>query len=483
MQSDEMFTTPEDIAQTMKQQKKSMSRASIPALLALLAVTPVWLFFLLPTAIVSQLFLFLKRKTKEPKTSPAVPTQPVVEEQKTPQQERKYDVVVYGATGFTGKLAVRYLATQYGDKVKWAIAGRNKAALEAVNNQVPILIADATDRESLAAMARSTKAVIALAGPFAKLGSLLVRVCAETGTHYVDITGEVPWVKEMIEQNDEIAQKTGARIVHFCGHDCVPWDLTVRELAMGLKEAGDEMEEVQCFNEIIFAPSGGTLATMFHALATPEQKRPGGFSALIRLPDGSKAPTKFISANPGTLRYSNVHKSWVGFAIMAQVMARCVSRSQALLNYCSTLKYSEATVYSDFVTGFVESLGLIIGGTALMIPPLAQLLLKLKVLPNPGDGPSAQVMDKGFLRLVAYARGTKGGTATATLYLPTDPGYRDTARMAVESGLTLALEGKKLQCGGGVFTPAACLGRVLLARLIATGAQFAIRVAPASKSQ
>ena len=186
------------------------------------------------------------------------------------------DIVVFGATGFTGKMAAKYIARQYGCRFRWAIAGRRRAALEAVRNELslidnslsnlPIIIADSADLVSLHSMTMLTKVVITTAGPFDKYGSDLVRYCAENGTHYCDITGETDWVRKMIDLHDNVAKRTGARIVSFCGHDCVPWDLCVLELSKKLQSRGETLDEVSFFDFIRSAPSGGTMATVFHSL-------------------------------------------------------------------------------------------------------------------------------------------------------------------------------------------------------------------------
>lgn len=174
---------------------------------------------------------------------------------------RVHDIVLFGATGFTGKLAAQYLAARYSGKdsnVHWAIAGRRAAALESLRaelqlSELPIIIADATDGASLAAMAASAKVVLATAGPFALHGSEVVRACAEAGTHYCDITGETDWVRQMIDRFDDTAKRTGSTIVHFCGHDCVPWDLSVLACADHLRAAGDaQLARISCYDSIVF---------------------------------------------------------------------------------------------------------------------------------------------------------------------------------------------------------------------------------------
>ena len=202
---------------------------------------PVWLAILLPAAIISQLALFLSSRlfskaAKVHKQEIVVPETP--SKLSTDTSSRNLDLVLYGATGFTGKLACTYLAKNYGKALKWGLGGRRRDALEKVRAELgpefkdlPLLIADSADHPALKAMVVQTKVVISTAGPFTLHGTALVAACAEHGTHYCDITGEADWVRQMILRFDDLARRSGSRIVHFCGHDCVPWDLSVLALS------------------------------------------------------------------------------------------------------------------------------------------------------------------------------------------------------------------------------------------------------------
>ena len=196
---------------------------------------------LLQASIVSQLLILvssaLTAKSKPVKDDDGAAAEtPIM--LSTDTSTRTLDLVVFGATGFTGKLACSYLAKTYGRTIKWAVAGRRRDALEKVRgalgpefHDLPILIADSTDQTALNAVAARTKVVISTAGPFSLHGSGLVAACASHGTHYCDITGEADWVRRMVLRYDDLARRSGSRIVHFCGHDCVPWDMSVLALA------------------------------------------------------------------------------------------------------------------------------------------------------------------------------------------------------------------------------------------------------------
>mmetsp|Transcript_14431 Transcript_14431/g.21686 ORF Transcript_14431/g.21686 Transcript_14431/m.21686 type:complete len:500 (+) Transcript_14431:98-1597(+) len=407
---------------------------------------------------------------------------------------RDFDLVLFGATGFTGRLAALYIARQYGSKqFRWAIAGRRKEGLEKIREELAnidptltdlsLIIADSSKPATLQDMARCTRVVITTTGPFDRYGSDLVRMCAESGTHYADITGETDWVRKMIDRYDDKARATGARIVHFCGHDCVPWDLTVMECANALKKSGETLTEVKCFDEINAGPSGGTMETVFHSLDNREKVKTGlGFDPMLKTLLGTVSTSKTVVKNPMSLGYAKEVQSWVGPFLMAMVNGNCVRRSNAVNNYGPSIKYSEATVYPSFMAGFVTIANLLVLGCSLAVPPL-QWLLRKYFLPAPGQGPSEKSMDEGFLNVTAYARGSMGGTVKSEMYFPTDPGYRDTGRMLVESGLALALNEDDIACPGGVFTPAASIGSVLLKRLQATGTIFTVDINPATDSK
>jgi len=393
---------------------------------------------------------------------------------------RNFDIILFGATGFTGRLAALYLAKTYGSSIRWAIAGRRKAALETIRSELvkidaslaklPLVIADSADTQSLLNMVLQTKVIITTAGPFDKYGSDIVKFCAMKGTHYCDITGEADWVRKMIDKYDDAAKKSGARIVHFCGHDCVPWDLAVSECARILKQENDEqLSSVEVFDEANAGPSGGTLATVFHTLEDRVRFEPLlGYDPMLKTLEGTKSDLKTVGNNQMFLGFSKSIKKWVGPFPMAMVNVVCVKRSNSISRYGPNVKYYEATVFPSFMAGYVTLVTSIYLVTAFFLPPLLWFL-KMTVLPSPGEGPSQAQLDAGFLGVTCNALGSKGGRATCEIYFPNDPGYVDTARMLVESGLSLALEEDKLESSGGIFTPAPCLGGTLLRRLMKTG--------------
>ena len=462
-------------------------------LLSVLAL-PFWLFLLAPFALLTYPLKFFGKKPKAPKALEPL----AAPEQITPLAERKYDLVLYGATGFTGQLCAQYLIKQYGNSIKWAVAGRNQAALVKVlaeankkastDYTIDILVGDSSKPDSLRPIVDNTRVLISTVGPFDLYGTPVVNLCAVYGTSYCDITGESDWVRKMIDNFDATAKSTGARIVHFCGHDCVPWDLAVYSVAKELSEKfNQKLTKVDCYDEILGAGSGGTFATLLHSLSGRVQyKSQLGYDPLMKPADGMPATAKGASVsstdpkNQSILSYNKKALgglgAWVGPFVMAMVMANCIRRSNAVNQYSgdNKLRYYEGRIYPSFFAGFVDLVYMIIFGTCLQSPVLTDLLYRF-VLPKPGEGPSDQLLSDGFLRLTAVGTGNAGAQVQATIYFDNDPGYKDTARMLVESGLALALNAEEITVGGGVWTPAACQKETLLKRLVATGTKFEIK--------
>ena len=395
-----------------------------------------------------------------------------------------YDLVLYGATGFTGRLAVAYVATQY-PTMKFAIAGRREEALKKVkvelgNANVGILVADSANKEALSKMVSRAKVVATTAGPFSRYGTLLVETCAELGVDYVDITGETNWVREMIAKYDDTARKTGARIVNLCGHDSVPWDLSTLLLANKLKEGGEDLDRIDFYDDIKSAPSGGTLETALGIMFGTDGKgnnfpnsKALGYDALLKLPDSSPSEFKFKARNVGyTVEFPKKRAlPYRSFFFMAAVNANTVKRSNAINGYGPAVRYTEGTSFPSLCAAVMFVLGYVVYGICIYIAPLRWLMRKF-YLPKPGEGPSDKFMDAGYLHVTGVAKGTKGTVAKSTMSFNVDPGYKDTARMVVESALSLSLDGHKITSGGGVLTPATCQKEVLLERLLATGTSF-----------
>jgi len=314
-------------------------------------------------------------------------------------------------------------------------------------------------------MISETRVVITTVGPYDRYGTPLVELCAHYGTSYCDITGEANWVREMTDKYDETARRTGARIVHFCGHDCLPWDLLTLVVSDSFKKANEEMTNINYYDEVAGAPSGGTIETIFNALESKYNYKPSVQFDPLLISNGTKSQFMSSDKSPRFLSYSTEFGKWCGYFLMASVNCNCVRRSNAINGYGKKLSYNESKVFPGFMAGFTEIVSLFFFVNCVLFPPTKYILQKF-LLPKPGEGPSEEKLEKGFLRITAIGTGASGRKVKGQIYFPKDPGYLETARMLVESGLALALESSKIKVGGGVWTPAVCLGRTVLDRLI-----------------
>lgn len=416
-----------------------------------------------------------------------------------PLKERKYDLVLLGATGFTGSLAVEYLMKQYGvgKSVKWAIAGRNLKKInelkrsiakkgnydESTMDKIDVIIVDTSKRSTLPDLVRNTRTVASTAGPFYAYGSPVVEFCAKYGTSYADITGEVDWSQEMIFKYASVAEETGAQIVSFCGHDSVPWDLSAAQLSEVLKDGRDEeLVSIDFVDKVEGGISGGTLATACLAMDRSGKGTKYDFDPFLRTKSGGKSSRKTKISNPifpSSVSCGKFKGKWTAPFLMAGVNAAVVRRSNALLDEgsCegSSKTYSEAMLAKDLKLAIVQTMILVLAVVSL-INPFSGYLVK-KIIPKPGEGPSERTMEKGYLLIAGVGKGSKGSIAESMLYFPNDAGYFYTSRMLIESALSLALDRPKLPIQeGGFYTPATALGSVLLERLKVIGMKFAVEI-------
>jgi len=328
------------------------------------------------------------------------------------------------------------------------------------------LICDSSQKESLIQVVSDTRVVATTVGPYTLYGSPLLSLCAQLGTSYCDITGELDWVRDMIAKYHNTAKDSGARIIHMCGNDSIPWDISVAELAKALKHKGDELKSVSFFDELVASPSGGTIETVY--LISNAQKVKYPVDPLSLTADGQKSTVKVSLIDPKFPTWSPEMKKWTGFFVMTSANCACVRRSASVLHYSNQFTYHERQVHSGVFDALNLQIGLMMLGISLFFSPTRWIARKF-VFPAVGSGPSKESMDKGFLKVNGFAKGAKGNTVKSVLYFPTDSAYRDTARMIVETGLALALNANKLEVGGGVYTPA-CIGSdILLERLRNTG--------------
>jgi len=397
--------------------------------------------------------------------------------------QRQHDIVLYGATGFVGKLTAEHLARHTPDGVRVALAGRSREKVEAVRDQLtgpardwPIIVADSFDQQSLDTLAQSARVVISTVGPYAKYGLPLVAACAAVGTDYVDLTGEVLFVRESIDRFHEQAGHTGARIVHSCGFDSVPSDLGTLVLSQKVHSDGaGELGDTTLYMAMKGGISGGTAAS---ALTQLDQVRSDAGKRKIALDKFALSPDR--AAEPSgewrdsaAVRYAAEVKSWTAPFLMAMYNTRVVRRSNALLGhaYGPSFRYRElqrtGAGWRGRATAYAIA-GALAAGLGVMSVPFLRPLVR-RALPSPGEGPSERTRETGHFRATLRTRTTTGASYRSVVAAQGDPGYAATAVMLGESALCLAIsrDACPLPPGstGGVLTPATALGTVLVERL------------------
>ena len=408
-------------------------------------------------------------------------------------ENREFEIVVWGASGFTGRLTAEVLIGQYGasNELRWAMAGRNREKLEKVRdeltrkagvdaNSIPILVGDGDDEEFLDELTRRSSVICTTVGPYAKYGSKLVEACAKNGTSYCDLTGEVHWMQRMIEAHQEAAVESGARIVFNCGFDCIPSDLGVFFLQQEMKRRhGVGCSHIQLrVKGFSGAASGGTIASMLTMLEEAE-KDPEVVRAMNEPyslnPKGQQSGPD--SAEGRTPQYDNDFGQWTAPFMMAGINTKVVRRSNALLEfaYGKGFRYDEAMLMGSGPAGFAKASATSAGSAAMMgamsIGPLRRLVSGR--LPQPGDGPSKAQREAGYFDLLLRGTADDGSVIRGRVRGDRDPGYGSTSRMLAESAVCLAKD--PLDVGGGLWTPASAMGEALLARLGRAGVTFEIQ--------
>lgn len=405
-------------------------------------------------------------------------------------RSREFDVVLWGATGFTGRYVALDLAQRYaGSDLRWALAGRSVAKLETIREELaaidpklaelPLIQADAKDRASLDALVARTSVICTTVGPYAKYGSELVGACVEAGTDYCDLTGEVHWQQMMIDAHLERAQETGARIVHACGFDSIPSDLGTYMLQQAAQEGfGAPCEDVRFYMwRIKGGFSGGTVDSMVNTInllrERPELRKVMGNPHALAPKGARKGPKQSELLRP---EFGEEVGGWLAPFVMARVNTRVVHRSNALQGYAygEGFQYSEVLRTGEGPEGAIRALTMTLGLGALaasLSSDLLRPLVQQYVLPKPGEGPSPEAVESGFFEARIYGE-VQGRVLKVKVRGERDPGYGATATMLAESALCLALDGDRLQSPGGVLTPAVAMGDVLIERLRAAGMTF-----------
>jgi short subunit dehydrogenase-like uncharacterized protein len=373
---------------------------------------------------------------------------------------REFPIIVYGATGFTGRLVAEYLAANY-PQLNWAMAGRSQVKLEQVRTEigaaatVPLITADASDPASLAAMVQRADVIVTTVGPYQLYGSELVAACAGSGTAYVDLCGEPAWMREMIDAHHARAKESGARIVFSCGFDSIPFDLGVHQLQkLCIERFGIPAPRIRGRVRAMKGGfSGGTAASLKATLAAAA--RQPSLLKLLASPfaltpgfDGADQPNGLLPY------YDSAVNAWVAPFIMAPINTKNVQRTNFLADY----PYGRDFRYDEMM---------IAPGLGELGKAAADAIAKANPLggeggPKPGEGPSKEERESGFYDIVFIAEYEDGRTARLAVKGDRDPGYGSTSRMIAEAALCLI---EDVQGQGGIWTPGALMPDALVARL------------------
>jgi len=385
---------------------------------------------------------------------------------------RDHDIVLFGATGFTGTLTAEYLTRTLGAN-GWALAGRNRDRLEAVRrrlaeidpaaSELPLLQADVNDLASVRAVAESARVAITTVGPYIRYGEPLVAACAAAGTDYVDLTGEPEFVDRMWLRYHDQAQRSGARLVHSCGFDSVPYDLgalfSVQQLPAGIPI------NLQGFVRVGGSFSGGTYHS---AIEIMSRLRQGASVARERREREARPLGRTVRGVSGAPHHDAAAGGWV-FPMPTIDPLTVLRSARALDRYGPDFTYSHYLVAKRLpvLAGMVGGAGVVIA--LAQLPPTKKLLLMLK---DPGDGPSPERRAKSWFKVRFHGRG--GGASVLTQVSGGDPGYAETSKMLAESALCLAYD--ELPARSGQLTPAVAMGQALIDRLQRAGIQFSVLV-------
>ena len=372
----------------------------------------------------------------------------------------KYDFVIYGATGFTGKLVVEYAIKQYNNnnEVSWAIAGRNNEKLEHVQEKYNLpsdigkIVVDSNDQNSIDEMVSQTKCVLTTVGPYQLYGEKIIKTCISTGTDYVDLCGEPGFMHKIISECSAEAKETGARVVFSCGFDSIPFDLGVlfvqEEVMSKLnKYAPSVRGRVRAMNGEF---SGGTAASMKATMAAL-QSDPELINILVNphaLCDGIQGVQQDDDSKP---TYDEELNTWVAPFFMAPINTKNIHRSNKLMNhiYGENFKYNEMWIQGPGEEGKAAA-------------EFISTMNPLGDAPEPGDGPSRESRENGNYD-VLFCADVDGETIKASVSGDMDPGYGSTSKMIAESAVCLVKDCEDL--AGGIYTPAASMGKKLIKRL------------------
>ena len=378
-------------------------------------------------------------------------------------KEREFDIIVYGATGFTGRLVAEYLVQHYAgraDAPQWAMAGRSADKLAEVRalvgapDDTPLVVADASDLASLDAMAARTKVVLTTVGPYQLYGSDVVAACVKAGTAYADLCGEPGWMRDMIDTHQDAAKASGARITFSCGFDSIPFDLGVLFLqAEAVKRHGKPAPRVKGrVRKMAGGASGGTIASLTETIKAVARKP--SLALLLKssfaLTPGFDGPSQPSGLMP---EYDSATGTWTAPFVMATINTKNVHRTNFLLGH----KWGADLVYDEMMMTAIGDAGKAMAEAIAKANPFGESKLK------PGEGPSKEERENGFYDILFIGEYPDGTTVRASVQGDRDPGYGSTSKMLAETGIALLAN----KGDGGVWTPGALLGEALIDRLTA----------------
>ncbi|GAM98130.1 Bll4978 protein [alpha proteobacterium U9-1i] len=392
--------------------------------------------------------------------------------------DREFDVIVYGATGFTGRLVAEYLLSRYGagGDVKWAMAGRDAAKLETIRAELgapaslPLVTANANDAASIDAMAKRAKVVLTTVGPYQLYGEALVAACARTGTDYVDLCGEPAWMAAMIQKYEAAAKQSGARIVFSCGFDSIPFDGGVFFLQQeAQKRFGAPLPRVRGrVRKMKGTFSGGTMASMLATLEAGE--RDPSVPASMRNPYALVAdPPKTRQPHGQAVQHDADIPTWSAPFVMAAINTKNVHRTNALLGYPygRDFTYDEMQATGDGPEGERRAIAAMRQSRTQMTLlgiPFTRSLLRRFALPKPGQGPNKHERETGLYEVLFVGDAPDGRALRAVVKGDRDPGYGSTSKIISEAALCLK-DTPRTQTAGGIWTASAAMGSPLLTRL------------------
>jgi short subunit dehydrogenase-like uncharacterized protein len=398
--------------------------------------------------------------------------------------ERDFDIVLWGATGATGRRTAHHLAKRCGEcRLRLAIGGRNQKKLETLRNELPdaggsiaLLVGDSHDTAFMSAMTARTQVVVSTAGPFALYGSELVAACVENGTHYCDLTAEPQWMRSMIDTHEQTARETDARIVHSCGHDSIPSDLGVQFLqGEAFDRYGKPCKRVTTrVTQMKGGFSGGTAASFVNAMRLRETDP--DFDRLSADPyslcpegerHGPDGPDRMM---PLQVTWDADLQAWTKPYFMGPMNSKVVRRSNAIMGYPygRDFNYQETALTRGGFGGWWAAMRYALFGRLFLIAmsiPATRGLLQRHVLPKSGEGPSKEVREAGSYEIVLVGEMPDGTILKARITGQGDPGVRSTTLMLTEAALCLAEDAGLIRVGGGFWTPAAALGKLLRDRI------------------